>query len=287
MISADDYRFLSDLLRTTSGLSLGAGKEYLLESRLPPVAQQSGHADIAALVRTLRLRRNSALVKSVCDAMTTGETLFFRDQTPFTVFKDTLLPEAAARARLAGRPVRVWSAACSYGQEVYSLAMIVEDQRAALGSTTVEFLATDFNPASVARARQGAFNQLEVQRGLPVQQLVKYFSKIGDQFYVKDSLRARTQFKEHNLLEPATAHGLFDVIFLRNVLIYFDVDTKRDVLERLQRQLVPGGSLVLGGTENTMGVTEKLVRRPGCPAAVYLRHDDPILSTPIAARGAA
>lgn len=284
MISPDDYRFLADLLRSNSGLNLGPGKDYLLESRLQPICAELGLAGIAALVRSLRLGGDRALAKRVCDAMTTGETLFFRDNTPFQVFRERLLPDAAARARAQGRAVRVWSAACSSGQEVFSLAMIADEIRMQLADTRVEFLATDYASATVARARQASFSQLEVQRGLPIQLLLKYFTKQGDNFVVKDDLRQRVQFREHNLLTPCSGFGSFDVIFLRNVLIYFDVPTKRDVLERLARQLVPGGVLVLGGTENTLGVTEQLARWTGCPAAVYARTDDPLAASPWGAR---
>lgn len=280
MIPPEDYRYLSDLLRAQSGLHLGPGKEYLLESRLPPVAMAFKLAGIPALVRELRLRGTPALVKAVCDAMTTGETLFFRDQTPFTVFRETLLPEAAARARSQQRALRIWSAACSTGQEIFSLAMITDESTRVMGDLRVEFLATDYSTPTVARASQGLFSQLEVQRGLPIQMLLKYFTKSGDAFQVKPELRQGVQFREHNLLAPCAGLGLFDVIFLRNVLIYFDVPTKKDVLERLTRQLAPGGVLVLGGTENTLGVTDALVRRPGCPAPVYDRAADAARARP-------
>jgi chemotaxis protein methyltransferase CheR len=285
MIPPDDYRFLAELLHAQSGLSLGADKDYLLESRLPPVAAAHGLADLAMLVRALRRRDNIALTKAVTDAMTTGETLFFRDATPFAVFREQLLPEALGRAGRAARPARIWSAACSSGQEVYSLAMIADE--VARGGARVEFLATDYCSAAVRRAALGMFSQLEVQRGLPIQLLVKHFTKQRNEFQVKDELRARVRFKEHNLLLPCTGLGSFDVIFLRNVLIYFDVATKRGVLERLSRQLAPGGVLVLGGTENTLGVTDALVRRPGCPAAVYGRVGDPEAVSAVGARSAA
>jgi chemotaxis protein methyltransferase CheR len=183
--------------------------------------------------------------------------------------------------------VRVWSAACSTGQEVFSLAMVADELRVQLGETRVEFLATDYASATVERARQASFSQLEVQRGLPIQLLLRHFEKAGDNFVVKDALRQKVQFREHNLLTPCTGLGTFDVIFLRNVLIYFDVPTKREVLERLGKQLAPGGVLVLGGTENTMGVTDALVRWSGCPAAVYVRADDPQAAARWGARSAA
>jgi chemotaxis protein methyltransferase CheR len=305
MISPDDYKFLSDLLRAQSGLSLGPGKDYLIESRLPAVAEAHGVSGLPSLLRALRLaggtrpeggrpqgdpgnRReaSSGLVKDVCDAMTTGETLFFRDNTPFNVFKETLFPEAVARATEARRPVRIWSAACSTGQEVYSLAMLTDELGPKLGNPRVEFLATDYSTPTVAKAKQGLYRQLEVQRGLPIQMLLKHFTKVDDCFQVKDTLRNRVQFKEHNLLGPCSAFGQFDIIFVRNVLIYFDVPTKRAVLERLSKALAPSGAMVLGGTENTLGVTDTIVRRAGCPAAVYQRAED-VAAAAAAGRSAA
>ena len=271
MISADDYRFLSEMLYRESGLSLGAGKDYLLESRLPPVAVTYGYADLTALIAGLRRGAPSTVVKSVCDAMTTGETLFFRDGTPFKVFKEQLLPEAVTHARAAGRPVRIWNAACSTGQEAYSVAMMVEEASASLGTTRVEIVATDYSTPTLARARAGLFNQFEVQRGLPVQLLVKHFTKTDKGFQISEALRRRITFQEHNLLSSMAGHGQFDIIFIRNVLIYFDIATKKDVLERLAKQLRPTGCLLLGGTENTLGVTDRLVRQAGMPAPIYRR----------------
>ena len=268
MIGPDDYRFLQELLRAQSGLSLGAGKEYLVDARLPPVVEAHGLADLPALVRELRAG-NATLAKAVCDAMTTGETLFFRDETPFTVFRETLLPEAVARSREARRALRVWSAACSTGQEVYSLAIITDEERRKLAGTAVEFLATDYSTTTLARAARGLYSKFEAQRGLPIQLLLKYFTPEGDGFAVRAELRRGMRFIEHNLLAPCAHLGQFDVIFLRNVLIYFDVATKKAVLERIARQLVPGGALVLGGTENTLGVTDALQRRADCGTAVY------------------
>ncbi|HYV98052.1 MAG TPA: protein-glutamate O-methyltransferase CheR [Gemmatimonadaceae bacterium] len=269
MITPDEYQFLQSLLLKQSGLSLGPGKEYLLESRLGPLAATFGFTSITALVLNLRGRPPQATVKAVCDAMTTGETLFFRDSTPFNVFRDSLLPEAAARARQHLRPVRVWSAACSTGQEPYSLAMIADQEAKRLNGIRVEIVATDFSSPTVARAKAGLFNQFEVQRGLPIQFLLKYFTKTEQGYRISPELQARIRFQEHNLLNAFGGFGLFDVIFIRNVLIYFDTATKKDVLERLARQLTPGGCIMLGGTENTLGVTSALARDQRTPAPVY------------------
>lgn len=271
MIAGDDYRFLADLLKRNSGLALGDGKEYLLESRLPSVAARMGFADLPSLVQGLRFRPTPDLIKAVCDAMTTGETFFFRDTVPFVALEQQLIPEMLPGARALGRPLRIWCAASSTGQEPYSIAMIVDRMRPTLAGVPVEIVATDYSSATLARARAGIYNQFEVQRGLPVQLLVKYFQQVPTGFQISAELRRMVEFRELNLLQPLTALGMFDIIFVRNVLIYFDTPTKRDVLERIARQLHPGGAVLLGGTENTLGITERLVRQEGSGVSVY-RH---------------
>jgi len=274
MITAEDYAFLADLLRKNSGLSLGPGKEYLLQSRLPPVAATFGYANLPELFSGLRRGAPAATVKSVCDAMTTGETLFFRDNSPFVVFRETLLPEAVARARAAGRAVRIWNAACSTGQESYSVAMTIAQMEHQLGGTRVEILATDYSSPTIARAREGIFSHFDVQRGLPVQLLVKYFKQVENGYQIADSLRRSITFQEGNLLNSFVNLGNFDIIFCRNVLIYFDTATKRDVMDRAARQLYPGGCMLLGGAESTLGITETLTRQTGLAAPVYRRAAD-------------
>jgi chemotaxis protein methyltransferase CheR len=280
MISAPDYLFLTNLLKDQSGLALNDSKTYLLESRLVPLAESLGYADLAALVESLRKNPPSMLVKRVCDAMTTNETLFFRDTTPFTVLQQQLMPAAIERARAANRPVRIWCAACSTGQEVYSVAMTVDAMRAELGSTQVEIRATDYSTAALQRARAGVYSQLEVQRGLPVNLLLKHFREAPNGFEVLPELKSRIRFGEANLLEPFAVHGYYDIIFVRNVLIYFDVASKRDVLERMCDQLYPGGSIILGGTETTLGITQKLSRDLSMTAPVYVKTE---LATALAA----
>jgi chemotaxis protein methyltransferase CheR len=280
MISADDYKFLADLLKRASGLALGEGKDYLLESRLPPVATRLGFADIAALVQALRQRPTADMEKGVCDAMTTGETFFFRDSTPFVVLEKQIIPELLPKVRAQGRPLRIWCAASSTGQEPYSIAMIVDQMRSTIGTTRVEIIATDYATATLARAKEGIYNQFEVQRGLPVQLLVKYFQQVPSGFQVTADLRSKVTFRELNLLHPFTSLGMFDIVFVRNVLIYFDTLTKRDVLERIARQLHPGGSVLLGGTENTLGITAKLVRQQGSTASIYRHPADAAAALP-------
>ncbi len=274
MIAPADYSFLSDLLRKHSGLSLGAGKEYLIESRLPPVAVTYGHADVNALIAALRAGAPPTVVKFVCDAMTTNETLFFRDGKPFSALEKEILPAAAKRARELGRPVRIWCAASSTGQEPYSIAMTAAQMESKLAGTKVEITATDFSAAALARAKAGVYNQFEVQRGLPVQLLMKYFKPVGTEFELVPDIRNRVTYQEINLLNPFPSAWQFDIVFCRNVLIYFDVATKKDVIDRMSRLLTRGGCLLLGGTESTLGITDSVVRVPNHPAGVFCKPSE-------------
>lgn len=271
MITADDYRFLSELVHRQSGLSLGTGKEYLLESRLPSVAATYGFPDLTRMISALRAGLAPHVVKSLCDAMTTNETLFFRDSKPFDVLRADVLPAAALRARALGRPVRIWCAASSTGQEPYSIAMLVAQMEAQLAGTEVQITATDYSAAVIARARLGIYNQFEVQRGLPVQLLLKFFKPVADGFELLPEIRRRVIFEENNLLHPFPANRQFDIIFCRNVLIYFDVPTKKDVIDRMAKLLTRGGTLFLGGTESTLGITDSVVRVQRHAAGVFCR----------------
>lgn len=272
MILPTEYAFLSELLKKHSGLALGPGKEYLIESRLPMVAATYGHATITALVDALRGAPKPEMIKAVCDAMTTGETLFFRDGKPFVALEKELLPTMARRAREANRPIRIWCAASSTGQEPYSVAMIVAQAERQLNGTRVEILATDYNGAVLNRARAGVYNQFEIQRGLPVQLLMKYFKPVPEGYELQPEIRNRVTYQGINLLHPFPAHWQFDLVFCRNVLIYFDVATKKDVLERMSRVLGKGGLLFLGGTESTLGVTDSFVRLPSHPSGVFCKR---------------
>ena len=274
MITPDDYSYLSTLLRTKSGLALGPGKEYLLESRLPPVAKAYGFGSVNELVSTLRAGPHQELIKAVCDAMATGETFFFRDTVPFEIMRTTILPELAERCRRGGRALRIWSSAASTGQEAYSIAMLIAEMGVQLSGVRTELVATDFSSQALNRARRGVFTQIEVQRGLPERYLRQFFINTPEGFRLSDDIRRQVAFKELNLLESFRSLGQFDVVLCRNVLIYFDTMTKKDVLDRLSSALVPGGYLFLGATETAFGLTERLVRIPDIPTSLHVRRDD-------------
>jgi len=255
-MNSSDFEFLSSLLYKQSGLVLTPDKGYLLETRLQPVARSHGLSSIEQIVSTLRSRRDEKLVNSITDAMTTNESLFFRDRTPFDQFKTVVLP-SLLQSRAAKKSIRIWSAACSSGQEPYSLSMVLDELASKLTGWRVEIIATDISTEMVARARSGIYSQFEVQRGLPVQLLVKYFQQDGDRWQLSEKIRRMVTFREFNLLQDPRALGTFDIVFCRNVLIYFDQETKRKVLEGVSRQIAPDGYLYLGGAETVISITDK------------------------------
>ena len=273
MIPAEDYRFLSELVHRQTGLALGSGKEYLLETRLASVAERHGLGDLPGLVKALRRNGDQKLAHATAEAMTTQETLFFRDNAPFKILKEQLLQPMVNECRKTGKRLRVWSAASSTGQEAYSVAMTLATMTPPVQPGEAEIVATDFSPSALARATAGLYTQFEVQRGLPVQFLVKYFKQTPAGFQIAPEMKQRVRFGEQNLLEPFTAQGMFQIIFCRNVLIYFDSDTKRGILNRLAECLVPGGVLLLGAAETPYGLTDRLVRAPGLSAGIYMHRE--------------
>jgi chemotaxis protein methyltransferase CheR len=253
----DEFDLLSALLKERSGLVLTRDKAYLLESRLLPVARKWSHKSLSELAGAIKTRPDPALVKDVVEAMTTNESFFFRDVKPFDQFKAFVLPHLL-KTRATTRHVRIWSAACSSGQEPFSLAMILNEQKAQLAGWKIDIVATDLSTEILDKAQAGLYSQFEVQRGLPIQLLVKYFKQQGDRWQIDAGIRSMVSFRCFNLLEDMSSLGRFDVVFCRNVLIYFDQATKAKVLERIARQLAPDGHLYLGGAETVLGITDKL-----------------------------
>lgn len=256
------FALLAKLLREQSGLALPRDKEYLLESRLTPVARKHKFESIDAMCQAMRDGQKRDLARDVVEAMTTNESFFFRDAGTFDIFRKTLLP-GLLTARTANKTLRIWFAACSSGQEPYSVTMILEEERAKLAGWTVEMVATDISNEMIQRSRDGLYSHFEAQRGLPIQLLAKYFDKEEQGWKIKAPLRDRVKFRQFNLLESFATLGTFDVIFCRNVLIYFDLPTKRDILDRMSRQLARDGALFLGGAETVIGVCDKFAPHSG------------------------
>jgi chemotaxis protein methyltransferase CheR len=249
-----DYDFLRKVLKERSGLDLSADKQYLVESRLTPLARKAGLAGIAELLQKMKGGAEPLTVE-VVEAMTTNETFFFRDKVPFDHLRDTILPELL-HARASRKTLRIWSAACSTGQEPYSIAMCLKEKGAALQGWRIEIVGTDLSQEVLEKSKAGIYSQFEVQRGLPIQLLVKYFTQNGELWQISPELRGMVQHKQLNLLQDFTQLGRFDVIFCRNVLIYFDQPTKASVFERMARIVEPDGVLMLGAAETVVGITD-------------------------------
>jgi len=261
-----DFEFVREVVRRGSAIVLEPTKEYLVEARLLPLARSEGLSTIADLVARLR-QGDADLNRKVIDAMTTNETLFFRDVHPFEALRTTVLPELQT-SRATSRKLRIWSAACSTGQEPYTIAMLLREHVADLTSWSVDIVATDLCTEVLAKARAGVFGQIEVNRGLPAKLMVKYFSKQGVDWHLGDDIKRMVDFRLMNLAEKWPPMGQFDVVFLRNVLIYFDVETKKAILARVRQVLRPDGYLFLGAAETTMNLDEGYERvqlgKSGC-----------------------
>jgi chemotaxis protein methyltransferase CheR len=256
-----DYDFVRKLVKERSGLVLAADKQYLVESRLLPVARKAGLAALSDLVQRLKQPGAQALAVEVVEAMMTNESFFFRDKLPFEHFRNTIIPTLVA-SRARQRRIRIWSAAASTGQEPYSLAMCLQEIAPLVAGWRIELLATDLSNEVLEKAKTGIYSQFEVQRGLPIQLLIKYFTQIGESWRIAPDIRAMVQFRPFNLLNDFAALGMFDVVLCRNVLIYFDQETKVSILERMARTVEHDGYLVLGAAETVVGLTESFKPMP-------------------------
>ena len=257
-----EFDHFCTLVGVRSGLVLGRDKAYLVGSRLEPIARQHGLADVPALLARLKAGAPESLIAQCVDAMATHESLFFRDTTPFEQMERLVLP-AIADARPAGQPLRIWSAACSSGQEAYSIAMLCQENAHRLAGRRVEIVGTDMAEAILVKARAGLYSSFEVQRGLSPQRTAKWMTPKGAGFEVSQTLKSMVSFRRHNLLDGMAGMGVFDIIFCRNVLIYFDQAKKSQVMNQLAGALALDGALFLGSAETVMGLTDALALQPG------------------------
>lgn len=265
VISPEEYRDFSTFLEKACGIVLGENKQYLVSSRLSRVMLEFKLHSFGDLVAAIKRDAQTPLRNRIVEAMTTNETSWFRDNHPFVTLKEHIFPELG---RMRRNPIRIWSAACSSGQEPYSISMAVHEfqmSNPGVMSGEVTIVATDISPAIVNQARTGRYDALSMARGLSLERKQRYFRKEGDMMEIIPAVRTRVQFRELNLLQSYALLGRFDIIFCRNVLIYFSSDSKRDILERLARSLNPGGYLFLGGSESITGLSEafEMVRHPG------------------------
>lgn len=260
-MSGGDFEYFCNLIKDRSGIVLSPEKAYLVENRLAPIARQHEHADVPELLRAIRSSRDETLLREVTDALTTNESFFFRDKKPFDNFRQIMLPHIL-ETRASRRRLRIWCAACSSGQEPYSLAMILKEMGAAFDGWRIEIVATDISHDILDRAKAGVFSQFEVQRGLPAKMLVNYFEKNGDNWAVKQDVKSMVDFKFFNLLETPRTLGTFDIVFCRNVLIYFDQPTKQTVLDSIASTSEKDAFLVLGAAETMIGLSNAFERHP-------------------------
>ena len=255
-----DYEFLCRMLKERSGFVLAPEKQYLVDNRLSPVARRNGCASVSALLQRMRGPGTESLRIEITEAMMNNESFFFRDKIPFDLVREVAIPDLLQK-RARSRRIRIWSAACSTGQEPYSLAILLTEMRMP-SDWQVDIVASDIAGDALERARAGTYTQFEVQRGLPIQMLVKYFEQINDQWRVIEKIRGKVQFRQGNLLADFSMLGSFDVVLLRNVLIYFDHATKLDVLARVRGVTAADGYLVLGAAETMVGLGDGFAPMP-------------------------
>jgi len=268
-VNTSSFDFLCNFVREKSAIVLEPTKVYLVESRLNPIARENGMSSLDELVAALKKPTSRELARQVIDAMTTNESSFFRDLQPFEALKTVIIPDMLEK-RAKERTLNIWSNACSSGQEVYSIAMLLRENFPALGGWKVRLIASDLSTVILKKAQEGAFNQTEVNRGLPMPLLLKYFTKNGLQWQIKEEIRKSIEFREVNLIEswPSTLPTM-DIVFLRNVLIYFSAETKTSILNKAHRILRPDGCLFLGGAETTMNLDTKFERSSVGKTACY------------------
>ncbi|MHB1497184.1 MAG: CheR family methyltransferase [Acidimicrobiales bacterium] len=258
-VGGEQLLFVRQLVQRKTAIVLGEDKGYLVDSRLSSLARDLGHADATTMLDHLRKKPDLALEQRVLEAMTTNETLWFRDRAPFEALRQHVLPELA-RSGAGSRQLRIWSAACSSGQEIYSIAVLLEEHFAdRFAGWKIDLAGTDFSVEMVKRASEGLYSTLEVNRGLPAASLVRHFDREGANWRLKPSIRSRARFWRMNLVEPWAPMPAWDIVLLRNVLIYFDIPTKEKVLRAASRQMAPGGYLLLGGAETAVGICPELV----------------------------
>ncbi|HEY4259515.1 MAG TPA: protein-glutamate O-methyltransferase CheR [Schlesneria sp.] len=267
-MDVQDFNFVREMVRSRSAIVLEDEKNYLVESRLQPLARREGFVGIAELVTKLRSNGFSPLHGKVVEAMTTNETSFYRDVQPFEALRKVILPELIAK-RTATRQLRIWCAASSTGQEPYSLAMLLKEHFMELASWDVKILATDLSTQVLEKARSGCFNQIEINRGLPAPLLLKYFDRQGPTWQIKESIRQMIEFRPLNLIESWPAMSTMDIVLIRNVLIYFDVQTKKTILGKIRKLMRPDGVLFLGGAESTVNLDDAFGRSEVERTSVY------------------
>jgi chemotaxis protein methyltransferase CheR len=267
-LETEDFEYLRQFIAQHSAILMDAEKGYLAESRLTPLAYREGLDSVGDLLSLVRRTAFGTLHRKVLDAMMNNETWFFRDHLPFEALRRVIIPDLMAE-RFATRRLSFWSAACSSGQEAYSMAMTIAEEFGGLPGWTISIVGTDLSSAILERARAGHYSQLEINRGLPAKYLTRYFTHEGPDWVLSPEIRSMVEFREFSLTEPWGALPKFDVVFFRNVLIYFDVAKKREIFRRLPTAMKADGYLVLGAAETTYGLSDSFARVSWDKTAYY------------------
>ena len=276
-----DFDYLREVMHLRAAIVLERGKEYLALSRLEPVARDHGLTTVSELVDKLRTRElTSALHDQVVDALTTNETTFFRDYNPWESLRTLVMPELLARKERT-RTLAIWSAGCSSGQEPYSIAMSIREHFPELLTWQLSILGTDISGSVLDRARAGRYGQLEVNRGLPAHLLVRHFTRAGMEWEIEEPIRRMVRFEHHNLNDAWPSMPPFDLVLMRNVMIYFETEAKRRVLAKMHGQLAPHGYLLLGASETTYSLSDDFIREPDGRTAWYR----PVRTDPVGGAG--
>lgn len=274
LIEDADFDFIRNMVKEQTAIALDGSKVYLVNARLLPVAREAGFASVVELIRHLRSRPFGPLHSQTVESIVTTETSFFRDFYPFDALRQELIPELMERRRRSTRHISIWSAGCSSGQEPYSIAILLRDAFPELANWQVRLFASDVSSAMLEKSKAGVYSQNEVNRGLPARLLVRFFTQAGTNWKISDDIRSMVTFFRHNLSRDVSAAPPVDILMMRNVLIYFDVETKRKVLQRVRRHLRPGGYLMLGTAETTLNLDETF-QRHRLGQAVFYRNGDP------------
>ncbi|MCA9414891.1 MAG: protein-glutamate O-methyltransferase CheR [Candidatus Omnitrophica bacterium] len=261
-----EERFFAELVTKESGIILGEDKSYLLTARLNPLARARGFTGLKEFYEAVKFKVDANLKRELVEALTTNETLFFRDMTPFRILQSDLIPKLKSSPV---RPIRIWCAASSTGQEPYSIVMSFLEKWPDLTPRDLSVLCTDIDNTARKKGESGVYSQIEINRGLPAMMLAKYFRQEGTQWILSEKIRSFTTWKHINLTQPFVVPGPFDIVFIRNVLIYFEVTVKKQILERIATMMKPDGVLFLGSSETSMGITEAIHSRPAAGGGSY------------------
>ena len=263
-ILPDELTVVAKYVHEQTGIVLDSTKSYLIESRLGPLAEELGCHNYKELLMKARTDVRRTVQNRIIDAITTNETFFFRDNNPFELLRHKIFPDLFDKIMAPGsyhKRLKIWSAACSTGQEVYSIAVILRELLSDVDSWNIRILGTDISDAAIAQASYGRYNRTEISRGLNPSQLNKYFVQDGNFYRIRDELRAMAMFKKQNLLKPFIGMEKYDIILCRNVAIYFSPESRKDIFERIANQLNPGGILIIGASESLMGISNRFTRK--------------------------